>query len=67
MTMKIVVKNEDPGRTATVTQEDFNIGESQPSSRNTTIVGPNSEKSFYIHASNRLVVTEDPLATQPKS
>jgi hypothetical protein len=67
MTMRVTIKNEDPGRVATVAEETFTPGEGPlPSSRSLTVLNPGGYQSFYIHASKRLIVSEDPDASIPK-
>lgn len=63
MTMRVTIKNEDDGRTVNVCEETYGIGKPSPSSQNTSRLGPGAEQSFYVHASKRLLVTEDPDAT----
>ena len=66
MTMLIVVKNGDHARTAKVREEEYEIGRAEPTRVLHTNIAPLSEQSFYIHASRRLIVEEDPDATVPK-
>lgn len=64
MTMRVVITNEDPRRTATVTEETFTIGEGPaPTLRVQTLIGPGEQSSFHVHAAKRLIVSEDPGAT----
>lgn len=62
MTMQIVVKNEDQGRTAEVKVEEFEIGHVTPHREERHEIGPGGQASFWIHARKRLVITENPNA-----
>lgn len=66
MTMRLTIKNEDAARTAVVVTEDFQMGNPLPSCANIDTLTPGKSCEVYIHASRRVVVTEDALATIPK-
>jgi hypothetical protein len=64
MTMMIVVENKDHFRTAEVVEEE--IGKVTPSRSYKHNIVPLGSQSFYIHASKRLIISEDPNATVSK-
>ena len=65
MTMKITVKNEDAARVAEVLAEEFKIGDPTPAGSQRVTIQAGQEQAFWIHASKRLVITEDPSASVP--
>jgi len=61
MTLQVTVKNEDnAGRVAEVVEEEYRIGSLAPERTVKTRLSAGESRSFHVHASKRLIVSEDP-------
>ena len=58
MTMRVTIMNQDAGRTAEVTVQDFEKGTAVPKSLPAELLKPGESRDFWIHASRRLLVDE---------
>jgi hypothetical protein len=65
MTMRLVIRNDDHGRTAEVVSEEFKPGEALPERTDFARINPGEIREFWIHAGKRLVITEKPHASIP--
>jgi len=65
MTMRLSIKNEDASRVAVAIVEDFTMGNPTPRVTETATIEPGATHVLYVHASRRIVLTEDANAVRP--